>query len=88
MGLSQHLGGSLEKVTCKTHLERTLTRVEVLNIFWQQFNIFIKIILHEENTSIYKKKIKTNANLNPSLYDKLLKNSPYQAMNGGDPLHW
>ena len=25
--LGQHLGGSLEKVLCKTHLERTLTRV-------------------------------------------------------------
>ena len=24
-----------EKILCKTHLERTLTRVEALKIFWQ-----------------------------------------------------
>jgi len=46
--LSQHLGDSLQKVLCKTHLERTLTRVDVLKIFWQQFNIFIKVILQKE----------------------------------------
>jgi len=56
--LGQHLGGSLEKVLCKTHLERTLTRVKVLKIFWRQFNIFTKVILQEENTSIYRKKMK------------------------------
>jgi len=34
VSLGQHLRESLEKVLCKTHLERTLTRVKVLKTFW------------------------------------------------------
>jgi len=57
MRLGQQLGGSLEKVFCKTRLERTLTRVKLVKkIFWQQFNILIKVILQGEITSNYRKK--------------------------------
>jgi len=57
MRLGQHLGESLEKVLCNNHLERIFTSVEVLKISWQQFNIFIKVILQEKRTSIYRKKL-------------------------------
>jgi len=80
--LGQHLGGSLEKVLYKTHLERTLTRVVVLKIFWRQFNIFINVILQEENTSIYRKKLRLILVCKTSLLKTLkLENDMCQAMN-------
>ena len=88
VGLGQHLGESLEKVLCKTHLEPWQEKK-----FWKYFDnnsIYSSKLFYKKRTPLFigKKLRLTLACMISFLKTLQLENDKCQAMNGKDPLHW